>query len=124
MAVLLALTITVVAIGDDGGPQSMPEESLAPQVVVEAPPSAPAYGVWDRLAMCESTQNWSANTGNGYTGGLQFDQPTWRAYGGLEYAGAAYLATRTQQIAVAERLHAARGFQPWPVCSRRLGLRP
>ena len=123
MAVLLALTITVVAIGDDGGPQSMPEEALAPQVVVEAPPTAPAYGVWDRLAMCESTQNWSANTGNGYFGGLQFDRGTWLRHGGAAFAPRADLASRTAQIAVAERTLAVQGWGAWPVCSRRLGLR-
>jgi len=123
MAVLLALTITVVAIGDDGGPQSMPEEALAPQVVVEAPPTAPAYGVWDRLAMCESTQNWSANTGNGYFGGLQFDRGTWLRHGGAAFAPRADLASRTAQIAIAERTLAAQGWGAWPVCSRRLGLR-
>jgi|SRR5215467_1041066 len=123
MAVLLALTITVVAIGDDGGPQSMPEEALAPQVVVEAPPTAPAYGVWDRLAMCESTQNWSANTGNGYFGGLQFDRGTWLRHGGAAFAPRADLASRTAQIAIAERTLAVQGWGAWPVCSRRLGLR-
>ena len=79
--------------------------------------------VWDTLAMCESTSTWNANTGNGYYGGIQFDLPTWRAYGGLAYAARPDLASRAAQIAVAEKLRAVRGFQPWPVCSRRLGLR-
>src|SRR4029450_11121842 len=87
------------------------------------PPTPPVSGVWARLAQCESTSNWRANTGNGYFGGLQFDRQTWAAYGGLTYASSAHLATPAQQIAVAEKLRAARGFQPWPACSRRLGLR-
>ena len=37
---------------------------------------------WDAIAQCESGGNWSANTGNGYYGGLQFSQSTWEAYGG------------------------------------------
>lgn len=93
--------------------------------VIERPlPPQSARSVWDVLASCESTGNWAAiSSGGTYRGGLQFDQPTWRAYGGQAYASSAHLATRAQQIAVAERLRAARGFQPWPVCSVRMGLR-
>jgi Transglycosylase-like domain len=87
------------------------------------PPPRPPSAVWDRLAVCEATSNWAANTGNGYYGGLQFDLPTWRMSGGTAYAPRPDLATRTQQIAAAERLSAMRGFAPWPVCSRRMGLR-
>jgi len=95
--------------------------SLPPPVA--ASPPAPASGVWARLAQCESTSNWGANTGNGFFGGIQFDRQTWLAYGGAAYAPRADLATPAQQIAVAQRLAAARGFQPWPACSRALGLR-
>ena len=77
---------------------------------------------WDRLAMCESSGNWAANTGNGYYGGLQFGIATWQGYGGGEFAAYPHQATREQQIAVAERLYAARGFQPWPACRVELGL--
>jgi hypothetical protein len=77
---------------------------------------------WDRLAMCESSGNWAANTGNGYYGGLQFSLGTWQGYDGTEFAAYPHQATREQQIAVAERLHAARGFQPWPACRVKLGL--
>ena len=75
---------------------------------------------WDRLAACESGGNWSINTGNGYYGGLQFNAATWRSVGGV---GLPHQASREQQIAAANRLHDARGFQPWPACSRKLGLR-
>jgi hypothetical protein len=90
-----------------------------------APPSgggAVGTGVWDRLAQCESGGNWSIDTGNGYYGGLQFSYGTWLAYGGGAYAPTANLASREQQIAVAERLRAAAGFSPWPACARALGL--
>ncbi|WP_407641724.1 transglycosylase family protein [Amycolatopsis panacis] len=71
-------------------------------------------GVWDRIAQCESTGNWSINTGNGYYGGLQFDKQTWNAYGGGQYAPTADKATREQQIAVAEKVRAARGgYSAW-----------
>lgn len=77
---------------------------------------------WDRLAQCESGGNWAINTGNGYHGGLQFSASTWRAYGGGEFAPTANLATREQQIAVAERTLAAQGWGAWPACSASLGL--
>ncbi|MFJ2778695.1 MULTISPECIES: transglycosylase family protein [unclassified Kitasatospora] len=87
-----------------------------------APPGGPAGGDgggpvdWHRLAACESGGNWRINTGNGYYGGLQFDQPTWRENGGLGYAPRADLAAPEEQIAVAQRLAARRGLTPWPVC--------
>jgi LysM repeat protein len=76
--------------------------------------------VWDRLAQCESGGNWSANTGNGFSGGLQFSPGTWRANGG---SGSASNASRSQQIAVAQRVLASQGWGAWPACSSRLGLR-
>lgn len=75
---------------------------------------------WDRVAACESGHNWAINTGNGYQGGLQFAPGTWRAHGGGEYAPAAHLASREQQIAVAERVLATQGRGAWPSCGRGL----
>ncbi|HEY7717457.1 MAG TPA: transglycosylase family protein, partial [Pedococcus sp.] len=63
--------------------------------------SSQAGTVWDRVAQCESGGNWSINTGNGYYGGLQFDNSTWASGGGTAYAPRADLATKEQQIAVA-----------------------
>lgn len=77
---------------------------------------------WDKVADCESTGNWSINTGNGFYGGLQFTPSTWAAYGGTQYAGQANQATRAQQISVAERVLAAQGPGAWPVCSVKAGL--
>jgi len=79
--------------------------------------------VWDRIAQCESGGNWSINTGNGYYGGLQFAQSSWVAAGGLRYAPRADLATRTEQIRVAQTLQQMQGWGAWPVCSRQAGLR-
>ncbi|MGH2444780.1 MAG: transglycosylase family protein [Candidatus Limnocylindria bacterium] len=98
-----------------------------------ATPTAPAQApqrivrydgdsVWDDLAQCESGGNWAINTGNGYFGGLQFSLGTWQQYGGTQYAAYPHEATREQQIATAERLHAARGYAPWPACRASLGL--
>ncbi|MBA2390331.1 MAG: transglycosylase family protein, partial [Geodermatophilaceae bacterium] len=89
-----------------------------------APPPAPDppsdAGVWDALAQCESGGNWSINTGNGYYGGLQFDKGTWDAYGGQQYADYPHQASKSQQIATAERLYADRGDSPWPSCGFHL----
>ncbi|MFF3374837.1 transglycosylase family protein [Streptomyces sp. NPDC002680] len=77
---------------------------------------------WNKVAACESTNDWNINTGNGYYGGLQFSQSTWEAYGGTVYAGRADLATKDQQIAVAEKVLKGQGPGAWPVCSVRAGL--
>ncbi|MFD4556775.1 transglycosylase family protein [Streptomyces sp. NPDC058469] len=77
---------------------------------------------WNKVAACESSGDWSINTGNGYYGGLQFTQSTWEAYGGRAYASRADLATRDQQIAVAEKVLKGQGPGAWPVCSVRAGL--
>ena len=78
--------------------------------------SAATDNEWDRVAGCESGGNWAINTGNGYHGGLQFTQGTWAAHGGSEFAPSANLATREEQIAVAERVLATQGRGAWPVC--------
>jgi hypothetical protein len=78
--------------------------------------------VWDRVAACESGQNWSINTGNGYYGGLQFHPQTWSGFGGGRYAAYAHQATRAQQIEIAQKVLRVQGPGAWPVCSRRAGL--
>ncbi|AKA96280.1 resuscitation-promoting factor [Corynebacterium ulcerans] len=88
--------------------------------------SAPAVAngsVWDQLAQCESTGNWAINTGNGFSGGLQFTDSTWAGFGGTAYAPRAHLATREQQIAVAQKVQAAQGWGAWPACTSKMGLR-
>ncbi len=75
-----------------------------------SPPPSSSSGVnWDAIANCESTNNWHINTGNGYYGGLQFDTQTWLAFGGGSYASRADLATREQQIAVANNVYHSEG---------------
>jgi len=75
---------------------------------------------WDAVARCESSGNWAINTGNGYQGGLQFSPSTWSSHGGGEYAPAANMASREQQIAIAERVLASQGRGAWPVCGTGL----
>jgi resuscitation-promoting factor RpfB len=79
--------------------------------------------IWDALARCEAGGNWAINTGNGFYGGVQFDQNTWERSGGLRYAGRADLATREEQIAIAEVTRARQGWGAWPTCSGRIGAR-
>jgi LysM repeat protein len=86
-----------------------------------APAPAPAAGSsggvnWSAIAACESGGNWSADTGNGFYGGLQFTEGTWLGYGGGQYASSASQATPAEQIAVAQRVLAGQGIGAWPVC--------
>ncbi|MET8679148.1 transglycosylase family protein [Streptomyces sp. NPDC004647] len=80
-------------------------------------------GTWDRVAQCESGGMWSADSGNGYYGGLQFTQETWEDYGGRDYAPRADLASRSQQISVAEKVLAEEGPEAWPSCATNAGLK-
>ena len=86
----------------------------------EVPPVSNG-GTWDALSQCEAGGNWAINTGNGFYGGVQFDQNTWERNGGLRYAARADLATREEQIAIAEVTRARQGWGAWPVCSGRVG---
>ncbi|NGO48775.1 LysM peptidoglycan-binding domain-containing protein [Streptomyces sp. YC419] len=84
--------------------------------------SAASGATWDAVAECESGGSWSANAGNGQYGGLQMTQEEWEQYGGLDYAMSADLASRSQQIAVAEKVLADRGTGPWATCGLVAGL--
>jgi LysM repeat protein len=96
---------------------SIPQASPAAAAPVSAAvPASPGGANWSAIAACESSGNWSANTGNGFYGGLQFTEQTWLGYGGGQYASSANLATKAQQIAVAERVLAGQGIGAWPVC--------
>ncbi|MFJ6564035.1 transglycosylase family protein [Streptomyces sp. NPDC091412] len=84
--------------------------------------SAADGNAWDKVAKCESGGAWSADTGNGYYGGLQLTQDDWEKYGGLDYASSADQASRSQQISVAEKLLADKGPGAWPTCGLLSGL--
>ncbi|MEU5689724.1 LysM peptidoglycan-binding domain-containing protein [Streptomyces venezuelae] len=79
-------------------------------------------GPWHCLAECESNGRWQTNTGNGFYGGLQFWQPTWEEHGGLKYAPRADLATREEQIKVAEKVLRTQGWKAWPACSKAVRI--
>jgi hypothetical protein len=110
-------------------PATAPMEATLYEVAPPPPPPPPqrevtyaGTSVWDDLARCESGGNWAINTGNGYYGGLQFSYGTWHQYGGGEFAEYPHEASRAEQIIVAERLRADRGYAPWPACRAKLGL--
>ncbi|MDQ1733601.1 MAG: resuscitation-promoting factor RpfB [Pseudonocardiales bacterium] len=117
------------------GSKPTPPPAPAPTTPAPAPAPAPSSGAsgsgsappadssgrnWDAVAACESGGNWQINTGNGFYGGLQFDLGTWTANGGGAYAPRADLASREQQIAIANKVADARGSSPWPVCGQYL----
>lgn len=123
-----AVDVGAVTTSTQAEPEPQPEPQASTQSSGQAEQASQASqaasnSVWDRLAQCESGGNWSINTGNGYYGGLQFHPGTWAAYGGHAYAPNAHLASRAQQIAVAERVLAGQGWGAWPACSAELGLR-
>ncbi|WP_426998645.1 ubiquitin-like domain-containing protein [Pseudarthrobacter sp. N5] len=92
------------------------KEKPQAQAAVNTGAAAPAMmneAMWDKIAQCESGGNWSINSGNGYYGGLQFDISSWLANGGGAYAPNASLATKAQQIAVANTYYAKAGLRPW-----------
>lgn len=114
-------------------PQEAPAAPVKPAEPAHARPATPKRttrataptanvngGIWDKLAQCEASGNWSANTGNGYYGGLQFSLSSWRTVGGTGYP---HEASKSEQIARAEALKARQGWGAWPACSAKLGLR-
>ena len=89
--------------------------------ITTTPAQAATDEQWDNVAHCESGGNWHINTGNGYYGGLQFTQGTWMNYGGGSFAPRADLATREEQISIADKVLQAQGWGAWPVCSQYAG---
>jgi uncharacterized protein YabE (DUF348 family) len=95
------------------GTKEKPKAEAAGANTGAAAPAMMNEAMWDKIAQCESTGNWSINSGNGYYGGLQFDIQTWIGSGGGAYAPNASLATKAQQIDIANRVYAQRGLSPW-----------
>ena len=72
--------------------------STDPSIVTDADRAA-----WQKVAICEESGDWTVQ-GSLYSGGLGMLNSTWVAYGGLEFAPNAGLATIDQQIIVAKRI--------------------
>uniref|UniRef100_A0AAU2JRY7 Transglycosylase family protein n=1 Tax=Streptomyces sp. NBC_00049 TaxID=2903617 RepID=A0AAU2JRY7_9ACTN len=96
--------------------------ALALPLLAATGASAADASTWDKVAECESGGAWSANFGSGSYGGLQFTQEEWKNAGGLSFADRPDLASRSQQIAIAERVLASQGPQAWPLCAASAGL--
>jgi hypothetical protein len=89
--------------------------AVAPMALASGTANADSVD-WDAVAACESGGNWSTNTGNGFSGGLQFTQSTWSSNGG---SGSPHNASREEQIRVAENVLHTQGIGAWPVCGKR-----
>lgn len=117
-----------VALADlDAFLTSVTTTTTTPRRSAAAPQAGPAAATssadrWDQLAQCEAGGRWDyPPVAGGFSGGLMFHIGTWRSFGGLDYADDAYLATREQQIDIAERVLASSGWRAWPGCSRKFG---
>lgn len=113
-ALLTALAIATAPTGDA-------RPAPAPDVDVTARQAVPK--VWSQVAACESNRRWHLNSGNGYSGGLQFTPETWDAFRPDHYPDDAWRATALQQVQVAVRVLEVQGPSAWPVCSQKAGLR-
>ncbi|MDQ1246688.1 MAG: resuscitation-promoting factor RpfB [Actinomycetota bacterium] len=65
------------------------------------------------VKMCESGNNYSTNTGNGYYGAWQFDYPSWHDNGGGMFAEYPHQATKAQQDYIAWTYWRKAGWRPW-----------
>ncbi|MGY3567095.1 ubiquitin-like domain-containing protein [Sinomonas sp. RB5] len=110
---LVSQNVTRAAVTEKILVGTKPKAASTGQNTGAAAPAVMNAAMWDKIAQCESSGNWAANTGNGYYGGLQFDISSWLANGGGQYAPNAALATREQQIAVANTYYAKAGLSPW-----------
>lgn len=117
---LIAATVGVMFVVSAGNtPKSYAQTT-------EAEPSAdnavdrPSEEDWEKLAECEAQGDWSINTGNGYSGGLQFDEKTWDSYGN---GGKAHEASKEDQIKAGEKIWLdGKGWGAWPSCKDKLSL--
>lgn len=77
-------------------------------------------GAFAALRQCESGGNYANKRNPMYRGAYQFGYGTWANYGG--YYDPADAPPEVQDQAALE-LYQRRGWQPWPACTSKLGLR-
>lgn len=121
-AAVVAVALTLLAPAE-AAPAPPPPAAGPPGAARAAYDCGKDQWPWGCLAQCESSGRWDVNTGNGFYGGVQFLQSTWELFGGLKYAPRADLATRQEQITIAEEVLSVQGWEAWPVCSKRYGLK-
>lgn len=126
-AVPAAAALPVPATTAPTGPPTTTTTSTTPAptttTTAAAAPASASYvsssGEFAELRECESGDNYSDDTGNGYYGAYQFSEQTWE---GLGYSGLPSDATPSAQDQAAEQLQARSGWGQWPACSAELGL--
>jgi hypothetical protein len=120
-------TVTPTLISKSPTPSPIPTATETPTPTIAPVTPTPTVvavdpnsdDIWNKIAECESHQNWSIDTGNGYFGGLQFSQGTWNSVGG---SGNPASASREEQISRAKQLQQMRGWGVWGACAQQLGL--
>lgn len=93
--------------------------TTASPTTASASSAAPTPADWLKLRICESSDTYTENTGNGYYGAYQFSQATWT---GLGYPGRPDQEPPAMQDQAAAQLQAQAGWGAWPACSAALGL--
>ena len=97
-------------------PVEVPTTAQQTQAVQTTASGVPGYVVsaFECIAQIESNNEpWVINPSSGDSGLYQFAIGTWLAYGGGQYAPQAYLATASEQTAVAYTAWQQAGFSPW-----------
>jgi hypothetical protein len=100
-------------------PQGSPLPNGPPSVGIPGPITGPLAADFAKLRSCESGDEYTINTGNGFYGAYQFSLSTWQ---GLGYSGVPSNASPATQDAAALKLYKESGWSPWPACSAMLGL--
>ena len=116
MALAATLSVAATAAAAD-----LTSGAPAAHAHADSASSSPWQGVLAALRSCESSGDYTADTGNGYYGAYQFEIGTWQSLGYSGYPHEASPAVQDQAVA---RLYAARGWTPWPGCSAALDLQP
>lgn len=111
------------AVPDEPHAPSLSASEAAPVAATAAPApvaeSYPTNAQLHALRVCESGDDYTINTGNGYYGAYQFSPITWWWLG---YVGYPHDAAAWVQDEAARYLWSLMGWSPWPSCARYLGL--
>jgi hypothetical protein len=101
------------------GPPTLDTATVTPSPTTNGVIPANLSSAFAGIRQCESSDDYSLDTGNGYYGAYQFSASTWSGLGG---SGLASAASPAAQDAAALRLYQSSGFSAWPECAAILGL--
>ena len=109
LAVMFTLVISIPANADVQVPvpttvQIVKTRDVPPEPVI--PPAIMAK--WAKVNICETGGNWHTK-GPIYSGGLGILEVNWMAYGGWKF-GAEYAATPAEQVFIAMKIQADKGY--------------